>query len=99
MKRWHEDFKISRREWKKHRDRHVKWNKSNCASRVGRSPYEVDCICDEQIGRFRKMDAFDCGRPRCGLCHSSKRYNLKTEKEIAADFIFREQLLMFLQSC
>ena len=99
MKRWHDDFRISLREWKKHRETHVKMNKTFCAYRIGRSPYEVDCKCDDEIGRFRKKDAFDCGRARCGICHSSKKYNLKTRKEIAADVAFREQLLMFLQSC
>lgn len=25
-----------------------------------------------QAGRYRKLKAFDCGNPQCGICHSDK---------------------------
>lgn len=25
-----------------------------------------------ELGRFRKRDGLDCGRPRCGCCHGDK---------------------------
>lgn len=92
MKRWHQDEKIARREWKKHRRSHVESNKSY-SRRIGVSAYVVDCECDEQIGRFRKKDAFDCGKVHCGVCHSDKYpKRTKHEHEIKADVAFKEQL-------
>lgn len=73
MKRWHEEVKIARREWKKHRRFHVESNMSRSGrDRVGVDPEIVDCPCDDQIGRFRKKDAYDCGHPHCYGCHSDK---------------------------
>jgi len=73
MKRWHEELTISRREWRKHRRSHVESNKNSPYGlgfgfdRIGQDPYEVDCPCDDQVGRFRKKDAWDCGNSRCYL--------------------------------
>ena len=93
MKRWHEDLKIARREWRKHRRGHVESNKNRSSSRIGRDPYEVDCECDEQVGRFRKTDAYDCGNPRCGICHGNKYPKReKHEHELKSDISFKEQL-------
>jgi len=93
MKRWHDDFKIAFREWKKHRRTHVESNKGNqSANRIGKSAYEVDCICDEQIGRFRKKDAYDCGNARCYICHADKLMNYKRRKEEKSDLKFKEGL-------
>ena len=86
MKRWHEDEQIARREWKKHRRMHVEDNKDRSGYRIGVSPYIVDCECDEQVGRFHKKDAWDCGNPHCGVCHSDKYpKRSKHEQEIKAD--------------
>lgn len=92
MKRWHEDYYVSKREWKKHRKMHVESNKAWVRT-VGRDPYEVDCACDDQLGRFRKKDAYDCGRAHCGICHQDKfpRRQL-TDKEIRSNLSFKEQL-------
>lgn len=79
MKRWHEDYPITYREWKKHHRSHVESNvERNMEWKDGEyvlrtcSIWEVDCPCDTQIGRFRKMDAWDCGNPQCYMCHSDK---------------------------
>lgn len=91
MKRWHQEMHITLREWKKHRQSHVESNKSR--NRVGVSAYVVDCECDEQIGRFRKKDAWDCGNPQCGICHSDKfPKREKTYQEIKSELKMKEQL-------
>jgi hypothetical protein len=42
MKRWHEDFPRTLREWKKHYLQHVENNvNANQARQVGRDPYEI----------------------------------------------------------
>ena len=72
MKRWHEDFPRTYREWKKHFanqvENNIEWSSS---IRVGRDPYEVDNTI-KQIGRFRKKKTLDCGQRRCFVCHSDK---------------------------
>jgi len=71
MKRWHEDYPRTYREWSKHYLSHVASNIS--FNRLpGRDPREVDCDCDQQKGRFRKKHAFDCGKTQCYSCHSYK---------------------------
>jgi len=87
MKRWHEDKWIARREWAKHRRMHVEDTKARSAYRIGVSPYIVDCECDEQVGRFRKKHAGDCGGPQYGVCYRCKypKRN-KHEHEIKADW-------------
>ena len=93
MKRWHEDYKITLREWKKHRRSHVESNTGNNSRRIGVSAYVVDCECDEQKGRFRKKDAFDCGNPHCGICHGNKYPKReKHEHEILSELSFKEQM-------
>jgi hypothetical protein len=90
MKRWHEEYPRTYREWRKHYLSHVEHNIDY--SRVpGKDPYEIDCVCDEQRGRFRKKDAWDCGVTRCWICHNDKypkRY--KTYQEWCADLKFKE---------
>jgi hypothetical protein len=95
MKRWHEDYKITLREWKKHRRSHTERNKDWQKS-IGVSAYVVDCECDEQKGRFRKKDAFDCGNKKCYMCHSDKfPKRSKSKQEIEFDLKFQEQIQEF----
>ncbi len=96
MKRWHQEINIIRRQWKLHRQMHVESNKNSIGvqgRRIGKSPYEVDCACDDQIGRFRKKDAYDCGNSGCQVCHGDKfpKRDL-TEQEKNSEISFREQL-------
>lgn len=102
MRRWHEDYKIAYREWRKHHKSHIERNKDNQYGfgydRIGRDPYEVDCVCDTQVGRFRKKDAWDCGNTRCGICHNDKfPKRIKHEQEILSEISFREQLKDFYE--
>lgn len=86
MKRWHEEYAVFHRQWKKHRKMHVESNKN-------RLRVPGDCTCDDQVGRFRKRDAYDCGNSGCLICHSDKFPKRQlTEKEIVSDISFKEQL-------
>jgi len=90
MKRWHEDYPRTYREWRKHYLSHVESN-INYNRIPGRDPYTIDCVCDQQKGRFRKMDAWDCGNPHCYLCHSDKYpVREKTRQELLADLKLEE---------
>lgn len=109
MKRWHEDYyKVTLREWKEHRRSHVESNKNSgwrydrtlkqSVFAEGRDPYEVDCDCDEQKGRFRKKDAWDCGNTRCGICHGDKfPKRTKHDQELKSELSFKEQLRDFYE--
>jgi hypothetical protein len=45
-------------------------------------------------GYYRKRDAHDCGRPRCGVCHREKRFgHALTRQEILAILRYNEQLV------
>lgn len=93
MRRWHADRRVTIREWREHRRNHVRSNLERWPARIGRDPDEVDCECDEQVGRFRKTDAYDCGRPRCGVCHGEKFYGKGRRRcEELADLRFGEQV-------
>ncbi len=105
MKRWHEDWNVTRREWKEHRRFHVESNKERGVGygpsqrEPGSDPRDVDCVCDEQLGRFRKKDAHDCGRAGCQVCHADKFPKREiTCQERVAELRFREQLREFFQS-
>jgi hypothetical protein len=60
MRRYHEEAPRTVREHRKHLRSHG-WPKG-----------EVSCPCDKQAGRFRKTDAFDCGKTLCRVCHHEK---------------------------
>ena len=90
MKRWHEESPRTHREWKKHFISHVK-NNIEWSRVPGNDPYKVDCICDQQKGRFRKKDAWDCGKTRCFICHSDKYPKRDdTKQELFSKIKFRE---------
>lgn len=87
MKRWHEDYPRTCREWRKRYLYHVK---SNIESSREANPYEG---FELEKGRFRKRDAWDCGNVRCGICHSDKfPVRELTRPEILSDFRFKESL-------
>ena len=61
MQRWHRERHIARKRQLEH------------ILLVHHHPEQpIDCDCERQVGRFRKRDAFDCGRARCYLCHGDK---------------------------
>ncbi len=59
----------------------------------GFDPNEVDCACDDSMGRFRKTDAHDCGNSQCWMCHTGKYpARTATRQELASEIRLREQL-------
>ena len=92
MRRWHEEVFITKRNWLTHRRFHVEANLAR-PKVIGGDPFVVDCECDEQMGRFRKKDAYDCGNTQCYMCHGDKfPKRTKTRQEEVADLSFKEQL-------
>jgi hypothetical protein len=90
VRRWHADYPITYREWKKHYLGHVESN-LNFAREVGKDPHDIDCDCDVQRGRFRKKRAFDCGKTRCRLCHADKYpRRQKARQEVLAELKLQE---------
>lgn len=88
MKRWHEDYKIALREWKKHKYYMIAWRTWGTES-VNNYTYQFE----NQKGRFRKKDALDCGHAKCSGCHSDKfPKRSKTRKELKSDLDFKDQL-------
>src|SRR5277367_3831569 len=98
MKRWHQEFAIAKRNWQDHQRLHIEENKRNSDRRIGQDPSVVDCECDEQIGRFRKRDAY-CSKTRCSLCKGHKLpKRTQTAQEIMSELSFAEQLKDLLAS-
>jgi hypothetical protein len=90
MRRWHNDYPRTLREWKKHYLDHVASNVDSGGD-VGRDPFAIDCVCDAQKGRFRKKRAFDCGGSRCHICHADKYpIRKKSRRELIAELELRE---------
>jgi hypothetical protein len=92
MKRWHDEYALTRRQWRRHRRGHVEYNMGRSQGfgpgqrPPGSDPREVDCPCDAEVGRFRKRDAHDCGRARCQVCDGYKIPKREpTRKEREAD--------------
>lgn len=95
MRRWHQDYATTFREWKKHHHNHVEQNKEwvGAGQPINYDPWVIDCPCDTQVGRFRKIDAFDCGNTRCYVCHSDKYPKRHpTWQEIQSDLELVEEL-------
>jgi hypothetical protein len=78
MQRWHREQARTRREWRAHQ-------------RFVHGDLPTGCRCDEEAGRFRKMRALDCGRPRCQVCHFEKVHGIRSHRQRVADLDFREQ--------
>lgn len=92
MKRYHDEINRTRRQWRDHYRQHVEANKNRAALRVGQDPRSIDCVCDGQVGRFRKTDAHDCGKT-CWACHPHKvPYRTPSVGEIKSLESFREQV-------
>jgi len=81
MQRWHREKHIAKRHQREHLRFVYNWPEQ-----------PVDCVCDRQIGRFRKRDGLDCGRPRCYLCHGYKLLKLKRRSDRIADLKLQEGL-------
>ena len=53
----------------------------------------VACVCELQIGRFRKSQRIGgCGNPRCWVCHSDKLGRVPKLRQLRAMVTFQEGL-------
>jgi len=52
----------------------------------------VDCVCEFQVGRFRKQKAFGCHRAQCLLCHFDKIFGVASVKDRIRDQRYRDSL-------
>lgn len=85
MKRWHEDFTRTNREWKEKNINCMMWIHDLNNSEI------LSSAKFTQKGRYRKKDAWDCGNPQCGVCHSDKfPKRKKNRKEKLSDIKFLE---------
>jgi hypothetical protein len=79
MRRWHQDLSVtSRQRW-------LQFHFVHDGQATG-------CACDEQLGRFRKRRALDCGHSRCQLCHFDKIHGIKSHRQLIEDLRFHEQV-------
>lgn len=79
MRRWHQEYRLARREQKQYRDWLSKWG-----------PSHVD---NTEVGRFRKNKAFDCGQTGCFGCHSDKYpKRILTARELEAELHLIEEI-------
>jgi hypothetical protein len=63
VRRWHSEIPLMQRRMRLEREKH------------GVQPDERDgriCHCLLGIGFVRKRRPYDCGNPRCGVCHFGK---------------------------
>lgn len=70
MKRFHQELERTRQVHQRHLRGLHNWPVA-----------PVDCVCEFQVGRFRKQKAFGCGRPRCLLCHFEKVCGIASLKD------------------
>jgi hypothetical protein len=61
VKRYHQELDRTKRTHRRHVRQLHQWPER-----------QLDCVCEFQVGRFRKKKALGCGKPRCLLCHYSK---------------------------
>jgi len=86
MKRAAEERHIAKNRWREHRINHLEQSQRFYG-------YEkVDCICDNQVGRFRKGQRVGgCGNPRCYSCHSDKLLKVPRMQTKKANISAKEQ--------
>lgn len=76
------------RRW--HSERHIASRNAKQAHRLGKGPVA--------LGRYRKRDAFDCGKAGCMLCHGEKVVGVVPRSVRMADVRMAEQVSDFQES-
>lgn len=79
MRRWHAEHDLMYRRWRvelaKHGDDHPTSERfPHMALAPPSLAPSINCHCAHGIGSMRKHTPYDCGNPRCGLCHFEKFY-------------------------
>jgi hypothetical protein len=88
MKRWHEEFPRTYREYLKRKKYTDFWSTPGEEVRYASNSRSRK---DKQFGRYRKMKPFDCGIPRCHVCHYDKYYQRSISyQEWCADLRLKE---------
>ncbi len=80
MKRYHQELERTKRVHRLH---------LRGAHEQGAS---IDCVCEFQIGRFRKRKAFGCGKTRCLVCHYEKIFEIASVKDRIREQRFLDSL-------
>lgn len=70
MRRWHEETPLMFRRWKFEMSLHGYDWRNPPDPKCDRNA----CHCAAGIGSMRKKAPLDCGKPKCGVCHSGKFY-------------------------
>lgn len=90
MKRYHQEIARTRKEWRKHLNVHYVSVRNIPNVKLEDT---IDCPCDLQPGRFRKIKNNDCGHTRCYACHEYKYPKRElTPAEIRFEISYLEQL-------
>lgn len=81
MKRWHEEYHRTKRQWVE-----------DCRRRLDWWGYG-GLLETRQIGRFRKRKPYDCGNTQCYMCHSDKFPKRElTHQEFFSKLSLKEQM-------
>jgi hypothetical protein len=80
MKRYHSEVDRTRRAHRVHLDL------------VHSHSHILDCVCEFQVGRFRKQKELGCGRSRCLLCHYEKIFGIPTVSDRVREKRFLDSL-------
>ena len=80
------------RRWRSEKQIAIKRRREHLSLVHGWPENAVDCVCDRQLGRFRKHKALGCGRPRCYLCHSDKLLRRPRRNDLEAALSMKEGL-------
>jgi hypothetical protein len=80
MKRYHQELERTKRVHRLHlRGAH-------------KGSVAINCICEFQIGRFRKRKAFGCEKSRCLLCHYENFFGIASVKDRIREHRFLDSL-------
>jgi hypothetical protein len=81
MKRYHQELDRAKRVHRQHLQGLHNWPIA-----------PVHCVCEFQVGRFRKQKAFGCRKSRCLLCHFEKIFGVASVKDRIRDQRYRDSL-------
>ncbi len=59
----------------------------------------VNCICEFQVGRFRKQKARGCRKSRCLLCHFEKIFGVTSVKDRIRELRYCDFLDDYFTEC
>jgi hypothetical protein len=81
MRRWHSERNLMIRRWRQELAKHNNDLPFMALAPPSLAP-ETDCHCAHGIGSVRKRKPYDCGNPRCGVCHFEKFHVPKARQNV-----------------